>query len=461
MILWFIAIGGVGIYNIALTPKCLEAWNPHYIGVFFSRHGWKGFKLLGSIVLVITGVEAFYADMGHFGRSQIRVGWTFLVFPSLLLCYFGQAGQMLTRRDEILDNIFYKSIPGSLYWPMIVLTTVAAVIASQSIVSGTFSLIYQAIAQHFFPPIEVSHTSRHNAGQVYVPVFNYILLLFSIFLVVFFKNSTDMTSAFAVAVMGTISITTILYVVMVVTRWPWLFWIAIPVGTAFFLLDMALFISTLNKVPDGGWVPLIAALFIFATMLCWWLGYMDERRENKLRNPLPLHQLGAWLTKKQNKNLKRTKGTGIFIEQRRNTKGVMMYAKIAKTLPSRTVILNFKFYDVPKIEESKRLQCYELGDGLYYIKARFGFRAGKINIWNLIEQGEAMGVIHPEESKMVKYFIVSETLANSRKKFFWVTWRLDVYNAMARLVNWRSMLALPYESMVEIGSTMVIKPTGF
>ena len=271
MMLWFASIALFGGLEIAKEPSILKAVNPWYGVLFFMNHGWHGIFILGSVVLAVTGAEALYADMGHFGRLPIRLAWGAFVFPALLLNYFGQ-GALLLRDPTASLNPFYLLIPKGLIYPMLFLATAAAVIASQALISGAFSLTHQAMQLGYSPRLTVTHTSKHEAGQIFIPQVNRALMIGSIALVIFFKSSSALASAYGIAVTGTMVITTILFTQIARRHWGWSRFSAIVFLTVFLTIDGAFLVANVIKIESGGWFPLAAALGVYLMMTTWNIG---------------------------------------------------------------------------------------------------------------------------------------------------------------------------------------------
>ena len=279
MLVWFVLIGLLGIRQLAQEPHVLVAIDPRYAFRFFAENKGHGFLILGGVVLAITGAEALYADMGHFGPSPIRRSWFAVVFPTLCLNYFGQ-GAGLLKHPELVTNPFYAIVPTWALFPTVIVATAATVVASQALISGAFSLTQQAVQLGYFPRITIVHTSEHAEGQIFVPEINGALLVACIGLVLAFKNSTALAAAYGIAVTGTMAITTITYYVVVTRAWKWPVWRALPLAAAFLLVDLAFFVSTATKFFDGGWFPILLASSVFAVMVTWQTGRRVSRRDD-------------------------------------------------------------------------------------------------------------------------------------------------------------------------------------
>ncbi|MGE5186702.1 MAG: potassium transporter Kup, partial [Acidobacteriota bacterium] len=278
MLLWFIAIGAAGLPFIIRHPEILQAVSPHHAVSFLATHGKVGFLLLGSVVLCITGGEALYADMGHFGRSPIRWAWTLIVFPGLLLNYFGQ-GALYLEEGSHVTNPFYDLVSGGPFLiPMIILATMAAIIASQALISGAFSLTNQAVQLGYFPRVTVVHTSHKAEGQIYIPEINYGLMVACVALVLAFKSSSNLAAAYGIAVTGTMAITSYLYFLVCRRNWGYSWTAALVLFVPFVSIDLSFFSANIEKIAAGGWFPLAVGIGIFVVMSTWWRGRYELSR---------------------------------------------------------------------------------------------------------------------------------------------------------------------------------------
>lgn len=289
---WFVVLGALGLTSILGTPEVLRAIDPRLAVTFVAEHGITGITILGIVFLVVTGGEALYADLGHFGRTPIRLSWTTIALPGLLLNYFGQ-GALLLEQGAAVSNPFYEIVPGALQWPMVVLATVATVIASQAIISGAFSLSFQAIQLGYLPRLEIRHTSAEQRGQIYVPAVNWILLAATLALVVTFTTSSALAGAYGVAIAATMVITTLLLYRALTHVFGWSRAIAVPICAAFLVLDGLFLAANLMKFLDGGWVPLLIAGAVMMVMTTWRRGRVIERREVHDRDVEPVEYLAS------------------------------------------------------------------------------------------------------------------------------------------------------------------------
>ncbi len=270
-LLWFLSLFGLGAYHITDSPVVFKAVNP-FLGLgFLTEHGWKGFLVLGSVVLVVTGAEALYADMGHFGRRPIRWAWFVIVLPSLLVNYYGQAALILANPSTV-DNPFFKMVPTPLLYPMVVLATAATVIASQALISGSYSMTMQAIRLGYLPRLKVVHTSKHAAGQIYVPAVNWALMVACIALVIGFKSSSALAAAYGLAVTGAMVTTTLLLYMVSQNLWRWPLPASLGMCSVFLAIDLTFFSANIIKIPAGGWFPLVVGCVLFTILTTWYRG---------------------------------------------------------------------------------------------------------------------------------------------------------------------------------------------
>jgi KUP system potassium uptake protein len=377
MVFWFGTLAVLGVYGITKHPEILEALSPSYAIRFLFDSGATGFFSLTAVVLAFTGVEALYADMGHFGRRPITQAWLFLVFPALILNYLGQGALILEDPSAGTDNPFYLLVPAWAQVPMIFLATVATVIASQAVISGAYSVATQSVQLGYLPRVRILHTSAREFGQVYVPVINWVLLIAVLALVLSFRSSTKLAFAYGTAVSGTIAITTILYFWIVHHRWKKPLWLALLGGGAFLVIDISFLAANLTKLLHGAWLPLLIGAIAFAVLMTWHRGRQlvtreREREEGPLRQFVDeLHELGP-------DKLVRVPGTAVFLNRDKTTAPLAMRATVEhnRSLHQHVVILSIETLPLPHLPDSKRLKVDDLGysdDGISHVEARFGF----------------------------------------------------------------------------------------
>ncbi|WP_420993848.1 potassium transporter Kup [Cupriavidus sp. 30B13] len=371
MIVWFLALGALGVYNLIGVPSVLLAVNPLYGVRFLTEHSLQAFIVLGSVFLVLTGAEALYVDMGHFGRRPIRFAWFALVMPCLMLNYFGQ-GAMLLQNPDAISNPFYLMVPQALLLPMVLLATCATVIASQAVISGAFSLTSQAIQLGFVPRMRIRYTSAAEIGQIYLPVINWILLVLVVAVVVAFKKSDNLAAAYGIAVTTTMVITTFLAAVVMRNVWKWNPVLVTLIGVSFLLVDLAFFSANLLKVAEGGWFPLLMGGTAFFLLMTWHSG-RKLLRARSLEDGIPLEPfIGGLLAHPPH----RVEGTAVFLTG--NTESVpvslLHNLKHNRVLHERVVFLSFVTRDVPYVDDDHRLTCKDLSGGVFILKSEYGFK---------------------------------------------------------------------------------------
>ncbi|WP_211461206.1 potassium transporter Kup [Collimonas silvisoli] len=371
MFIWFLSLGLLGIFNVLKAPEILVAINPYYAIAFMQQHALQAFVVLGSVVLVLTGAEALYADMGHFGIRPIRFAWLFTVMPCLMLNYFGQGANLLINPSAV-QNPFYLMVPDALLMPMVILATAATVIASQAVISGAFSLTSQAILLGFVPRMRILHTSEDERGQIYVPVINWMLLILVVAVVLAFKKSDNLAAAYGVAVTTTMLITTVLAAVVMRTIWKWNpFLVALVIG-AFFIVDFAFFAANLLKIVDGGWFPLLLGGFAFFLLMTWYSGRMLLRDRSKDEG-IPLEPFVEGLLAHPPH---RVEGTAVFMTGNVATVPVALLHNLKhnRILHKRVFFLKISIWDVPFVADKERLTLKELGSDVYILRSAFGFK---------------------------------------------------------------------------------------
>ena len=370
MILWFLVIAWLGVSPIWNRPDILASMHPVYAVKFFLDNGLRGFFLLGAVVLCITGVEALFVDMGHFGTKAIRISWYFVAFPALVLNYFGQ-GALILDDPRNVENAFYGLVPQAFLYPMVALATIATIIASQAIISGVFSLTRQAIQLGFMPRMRIVHTSEMAEGQVYLPGVNRIMMVAAISLALYFKASDNLADAYGIAVTGAMLITSTVFYFVCRKIWRWNLMKVLPLCFLFWSMDLSYFISCLQKFTTGGWLPIASAILIMTVMLIWWDGW-KKLGIKVMTMTVPKEK---FMTMIRSENLIRIPGTGVFLSnfQREVPPMLLHYVTQTKTLPEKLVLLSVLTTDAPEMEESQRLDITNMGYGAYRVTARYGF----------------------------------------------------------------------------------------
>jgi KUP system potassium uptake protein len=370
IIVWFAVIGLLGIKEIARHPTIMWALNPVYGIDLIRHHPAAGFVLLGAVVLAVTGAEALYADMGHFGRGPIRLAWLRLVFPALLLNYFGQ-GALLLAHPEAVQNPFFLLAPEWFVLPLVVLASTATVIASQAVISGAFSLTHQAVQLGYLPRMNVRHTSEREIGQVYVPAINNLLLLAVAATVLIFRSSDALGAAYGIAVTGTMTVTTVLAFIHLRHGARWKLWQLLPLFALFVTVDVSFFSANLLKVHEGGWYPLVIAFTLYTTMMAWIWGRSKLARQ-RVSAGMPLEMLIASLKPDRPA---RVPGTAIYMTaQVNNVPAALLHnMKHNKILHERNVLMTVQTADVPRFPEADRLEIRHYDQNFHTVRVRYGF----------------------------------------------------------------------------------------
>ncbi len=367
---WFITIAVLGVREIVREPQILLAVNPWYAIKFFIAHGSTAFLLLGSIVLAVTGVEALYADMGHFGRRPIRVAWLALVFPALLLNYFGQ-GALLLRDPSAVSNPFYLLAPRPLLYPLIILAALAATVASQALISGAFSIVQQLVQLGYWPRLTIVHTSKHQHGQIYIPEVNNALMVGCLFVVLYFGSVSNISAAYGIAVTGTMMMTTLLFFIVATRVWNWPLSKGLAFLLAFLVIDVAFFSANITKFAQGGWFPIVVGLGLYTLMTTWHRG-RALLRQLLLERSIPVEEL---LRSIEGSRIPRVPGTAVFMTSEAEGVPVVLlhHLKHNKVLHERVILLSVVVREFPDVPQEKRLTIEPLSQGFFRAIAYYGF----------------------------------------------------------------------------------------
>jgi len=455
MLFYFVTISVLGIIHIADDPWIIvETVNPLNAVNFFREDGWHAFLALGSVVLAVTGAEALYADMGHFGRKPIGVSWLFFVMPALMLNYMGQGAMVLgmdsATANATLENPFFFLAPESLRLPLVILATFATIIASQAVISGAFSVTQQAMHLGFIPRLRIQHTSEAAKGQIYIPVVNWALMVMVILLVLFFQNSSNLAAAYGIAVTGAMFIDTCLLTVVLLVLWKWKPWIALPTLAIFFIVDIAYFAANLTKVPAGGWFPLLVGLFAFTLLTTWARGrQLMIKRMNEAAMPASI------FIKSAASSATRVPGTAVFMTTASDgvPHALLHNLKHNKVLHERVLLLTVKIEDVPYVEEEKTFHLQELGQGFYRLILRYGFMQ-ETNVPSALARVDSCG---PQFKMMeTSFFLARQTLIASPRPGM-MMWREKLFAWMLRNAeSAMEFFSLPPNRVVELGSQVEI-----
>ncbi|MGE5540620.1 MAG: potassium transporter Kup [Gemmatimonas sp.] len=445
MCVWFAVIGALGLFSILRHPHILIALNPVHAVNFFIEDGWLAFLALGSVVLAATGCEALYADMGHFGRRPIRIAWFSLVFPALLLNYFGQ-GALLIDVPSAIDSPFYRLAPEWALLPLVCLATLATIIASQAVISGAFSVTRQAIQLGFLPRMNIVHTSESEIGQIYIPFVNWSLLVAVAALVIGFGSSSNLAAAYGVAVTGTMVIDSLLLSVVVFTMWKWNRFGAAALIGLFLTFELAYFAANLTKIPHGGWFPLMMGLVIFVLLTTWKRGraLLSQRLQGDL---MPVETFVSSLTPK----IQRVPGTAVFMTGTREgiPHALLHNLKHNKVLHERVVLLTVLVEDVPHVPESQRIEVRPLAGRLYRVVVHYGFMETP-NVPAALMLGEKAGLAF--DLMDTSFFLSRETLIPSALPGM-ALWREMLFSWMSRsAATAMNFFRLPPNRVVELGT---------
>lgn len=443
MMLWFAVIGLLGLWHIWQAPQIFAALNPlHGVRLILTHPGGAA-TLLGSVVLAVTGAEAIYADMGHFGRRAIARAWFWFAFPGLLLNYFGQGARVLAAPGTA--NPFFDLVPPG--WPqgaLTLLSIAAAIIASQAVISGAFSLTRSAIQLGYFPRLRVTHTSAEQAGQIYVPLINMALALLAIGVVVLFGSSERLAAAYGIAVTGTMAVTTYAFYLVARRHWRWPVWKAVSLCGLFIVIDLALFGSTLHKFSDGGWLPLVIAGVVVAVMHTWKSG-RDEIQEKVYGGAiteLDLSQIA------RSKNIVRVPGSAVFMvaTPRGTPLALLHHLKASKCLQQTVVLLTITTDEIPHVDEEERMTLESLGSGVWRAVGRYGYMESP-SVNKLIDRIRAQGV--PVDPQSATYYFNREMIitGGSAKMF---EWQKSLYAFLSRN-------ARPVKDYYQIMPTQIIE----
>ncbi|HET8655630.1 MAG TPA: potassium transporter Kup [Longimicrobiaceae bacterium] len=446
MVLWFVVLAALGILQIVREPGVFAALNPlHGLG-FFLNNGERGFLVLGSVVLAVTGGEVLYADMGHFGRPPIRLAWFGLVLPCLLLNYFGQ-GAVLIRNPTAVVNPFFRMTPAWALYPVVILATVAAVIASQAVISGAFSLTMQAVQFGYAPRVEIDHTSAREIGQIYIPGINWVLMIACIGLVLGFRSSSNLAAAYGVAVTTTMVITTILMAVVERERWHWPLVAVVPFVAVFLLIDLAFFGANIIKIPDGGWFPLAVAAVVFVLMTTWRRGrQILAKRMEESALPWEFFARDMALNPPH-----RVPGTAIFMYGDPNgTPPALLHSlKHYQVLHEQIVLLAIRTEEIPHVDADERACVDVLGEGFFRVVLRYGFMEDP-DVPAALRRIQVDGLdLRPMRTS---FFLGRETLIASKRPGMAI-WREKLFAFMSRNARTAtSFFGLPPNRVIELGA---------
>lgn len=450
MIVWFVVLAILGISGIVEQPEVLMAVNPLHGLAFLAANPVLGFFALGSVVLCITGAEALYADMGHFGIKPIQVGWLYMVLPTLVINYFGQ-GALLLSDPAAIENPFYLLAPEWALTPLVILATIATVIASQAVISGAFSMTKQAMSLGYTPRMEVLHTSEDEIGQIYVPAINWFLMVSIIFLILGFQSSSNLAAAYGIAVTGTMFITNILAISVATRFWGWNPFRAFLGALPFLLIDGCFFAANSLKIPDGGWFPLVFGLIVFIIFSTWKRG----RDLVRIRMSDDAMELKAFTASLDEGGVDRVEGTAIFLvsDSKYVPQALLHSLKHYKVIHKHVIFLNVQLDTVPYVVNANRIEIEQLSGTFWNVNMHFGFK-DDINIPDALKHCKIAGVSF--DLMDTSYFLGRETLIPKIKSDM-AYWRELLFVFMYRNSDSAtSFYRLPSNRVVELGSQVVL-----
>ena len=450
-VLWFSSLAVIGVWNIIQAPEVLWALNPIYAIDFFKVHGVAAFIALGAVVLCVTGAEALYTDMGHFGRKPIRLAWFFVVMPALLLNYYGQGG-LLLHNPQAISNPFYHAVPDWARYPMIGLATAAAVIASQAVISGAFSVTRQAIQLGFVPRMKIVQTSREAIGHIFLPFVNKMLMVAVILTVVLFGSSKALGGAYGIAVTGTMAIDTLLVMTVAKRLWNWNWLVVLPVGLVLLTVDLSFFSANSLKIPDGGWFPLAMGLCLFAIMTTWRRGrelVVREIKQGGLALPPFIENIAEHPPT-------RVPGTAIFLTANQTAvpHALLHNLKHNKVLHERNVLLTAETLETPVADADERIEIVPMGGEFYLLTLRFGF-AEDPNIPLALAQCGRRGLDF--DMMDTTFFLSRETIVASERRPGMALWRDKLFAFLSRnALPATAFFQIPGNRLIELGAQVEI-----
>ena len=451
MLIWFATLAGFGVISILDNPGILNAVNPLYAANFISEHTLQAYIVMGSVVLVVTGVEALYLDMGHFGLKPVRLAWLLVALPALLINYFGQ-GALLLSQPEAASNPFFLMLPSWSLWPMIGLATIATVIASQAVISGAFSLANQGILLGFLPRMQILHTSDTERGQIYMPVVNWLLLVLVIFTVIQFRESGNLAAAYGISVTTTMLITTSLLAVVMYREWKIHPILVIALAAVFFIVDFSFWTANLIKVKDGGWYPLMLGAICFVMLTTWYKG-RRLLRERVVHDSIHLPEFVESLLAYPPH---RVEGTAVFLTAHIDFVPVALLHNLKhnRVLHERVIFLKLSIWDVPYVRDEERLTISELGSNIYVVRAVHGFKeTPDINaVLKLLEQQHGLTL----ELSDTSFFLARDTIVPSNLPGM-ALWRERLFAwMMQNAAKPSDFFRIPPNRVVELGTKIEI-----
>jgi KUP system potassium uptake protein len=448
MIAWFVSIAAVGVPWILKSPEILGAVNPLHAAHFLAAHKLHGLLVLGAVVLCITGTEALYADLGHFGARPIRFAWFVLVYPALLLNYFGQGALLLARGQSVAQNPFYGMVPSALLYPMVAISTLATVIASQALISGAFSLTHQAVQLGYLPRFRIVHTSGQTEGQIYIPTISWLLMVACVALVLTFQHSSNLAAAYGIAVTGTMTITSVLFFVAMRARWG--LWPSLALTVAFLSFDLAFLAGNLAKIPHGGWFSIFIGVVVYGVMTTWRRGRVALGRA-VMNTTMPIEML---LDDVSRVKPTRVPGTSVFLTLNPNIAPASLLHNFThnKVLHQQVVLLTIATERVPEVPASERITIKDFGQGFFQIIARYGFMQ-RPSVPEVMRLSAEQGVKTGDDTS---YYLSRETLRGTGRSGM-TSWRIALFAFLSRnAYSVTDFFGIPVNRVVELGMQIEI-----
>jgi KUP system potassium uptake protein len=448
---WFVTLAVLGVINIGAAPEIIGAINPMYAVRFIADHPTTAYIVMGAVVLVVTGVEALYLDMGHFGRNPVRYAWLIVVLPSLLINYLGQ-GALLLSNPEATVNPFYLMVPEWALWPVVGLATAATVIASQAVISGAYSLVSQAILLGFMPRMTIMHTSDSEQGQIYIPVVNWALLFMVVVTIIEFRESVNLAAAYGISVTSTMMITAILLGVVMYREWKMNLFLVLSLTTIFFILDFAFWSANLIKIKDGGWYPLFLGLIIFTCLITWYRGRKLLRAKVE-EGAIPLQ---AFVNSLLAHPPHRVEGTAIFLTAHVDFVPIAMLHNLKhnRVMHERIFFVKLSTWDVPYVSDAERITMKDFGGGIYLVRAVHGFKESPdINkVLDLLQKQEKIEFNVMDTS----FFVSRDTIVPSANPGM-ALWREKLFGwMMQNAAKPSDFFKIPTNRLVELGAKVEI-----
>lgn len=450
MALWFVVIAGLGIWGILQHPAVLEAVNPYYASRFLFSHGFSSFLVLGGVFLCVTGAEALYADMGHFGKRPVWLAWFGLVFPSLLLNYAGQSALILSGGD-VTQNIFYRLCPPGMLIPLVILATLATIIASQAIISGAFSMTRQAMQLGWLPRLRIKQTSEESYGQIYIGSINWLLMIATVFLTVFFQSSDRLAAAYGIAVSFTMIMTSGLIYVAMREVWRWGLLVSAVIVGLFFVVDLSFLTANLVKILEGGYVPLLMAIALYAVMMIWHHGVRIATLVVREKT-MPVKE---FLNDIETHQIPRVPGTAVFLTRSTETPTIMRWHVTRNgSLHAQVISLNIQIENIPRVDVKDRLEIAEIAPNFWHVIAHYGF-IEEPNLAQLLGYKQIADLDIDREN--LTFYVGHENIVRGEGHKRLPSWQRHIFSVMVRNnIHITDHFHLPIDRVVEISRQVAL-----